>query len=206
VLSQGVPMICAGDEMGRTQYGNNNAYCQDNEISWTNWDLTSEQRDFLQFSRRVIEIWRDHPVLRRRKFLQGRRIRGADVTDIAWLDPTGDEMTDETWSSPDVRVLGLRLNGNAIDEVDERGLRITGDTLLLMLNAGEQTVPFVLPQTAPGERWETLLDTFDPWLPSRRLREGDRYELHSRSMAVLKLSGRKDDVRRTEDWGPMGVY
>jgi isoamylase len=205
VLSQGVPMIGGGDEIGRTQGGNNNAYCQDNEISWTPWEWTPEQRDFLNFTRRVIAIWREHPVLRRRKFLQGRRIRGADVTDIAWLDPSGSEMTDEAWNAPDVRVLGLRLNGNAIDEVDERGQRITGDTLLLMLNAGEQTVPFVLPHTAPAERWETLLDTCDPWAPARRLQAGHRYELQSRSMAVLRLTGRREE-RRFEDWSLRGVY
>ena len=192
--------------MGRTQGGNNNAYCQDNELSWTSWDLTPEQRDFLEFTRRLIRIWRDHPVLRRRKFFQGRRIRGKDVLDIAWLDPSGREMTDETWGSPDVRCLGVRLNGDAIDEVDERGERIVGDTLVLLLNGGEKDIPFVLPALSPTERWETLIDTADPWQPSRRLRAGDRYELHPRSLAVLKLNCRKEDLRRIEDWGPMGVY
>jgi isoamylase len=206
LLSQGVPMISGGDEMARTQGGNNNAYCQDNEISWTTWDLTPEQRDFLAFTRRLIQVWKDQPVLRRRKFLQGRRIRGADVSDIAWLDPTGKEMTDETWNSPDVQVLGVRLNGDAIDEVDERGERIIGDSLVLLLNAGAHAVPFVLPALSPAERWETLIDTADPWAPPRRLRASDRYELQARSMAVLKLNCRKDDRRRTEDWGPMGVY
>jgi glycogen operon protein len=206
LLSQGVPMISGGDEIGRTQGGNNNAYCQDNEISWTRWDLTPEQRDFLAFTRRLIQIWKDQPVLRRRKFLQGRRIRGADVSDIAWLDPTGKEMTDDTWSSPDVRVLGVRLNGDAIDEVNERGERIIGDSLLLLLNSGAHGVPFVLPTLSPAERWETLIDTADPWAPPRRLRASDRYELQARSMAVLKLNCRKDDLRRAEDWGPMGVY
>ena len=206
LLSVGVPMISGGDEMGRTQQGNNNAYCQDNEISWTSWEVTPERRDFLDFTRRLIRIWKEHPVLRRRKFFQGRRIRGADVSDIAWLDPSGREMTDDTWGSPDVRCLGVRLNGDAIDEVDERGGRIISDTLLLMLNADEHPVAFTLPATAPEERWETLLDTADPWAPSRRLRAGGRYELMSRSMAVLKLNCRKDDLRRVEDWGPMGVY
>ena len=107
MLSVGVPMISGGDELGRTQAGNNNAYCQDNEISWTSLgDRRPERRDFLEFTRRLIRIWKDHPVLRRRKFFQGRRIRGADVSDIAWLDPSGREMTDDTWSSPDVRCLG----------------------------------------------------------------------------------------------------
>jgi len=206
MLSVGVPMISGGDELGRTQGGNNNAYCQDNEISWTSWDNTPERRDFLDFTRRLIRIWKDHPVLRRRKFFQGRRIRGADVLDIAWLDPSGREMTDQTWSAPEVRCLGVRLNGDAIDEVDERGARIVGDTLLLMLNAGEQPIAFTLPTTAPEERWETLIDTADPWAPPRRLRAGGRYELLPRSMAVLKLNCRKDDQRRVEDWGPMGVY
>jgi glycogen operon protein len=206
MLSVGVPMISGGDEIGRTQGGNNNAYCQDNEISWMSWEITPEQRDFLEFTRRLIRIWKDHPVLRRRKFFQGRRIRGADVSDIAWLDPSGREMTDETWSSPDVRCLGVRLNGDAIDEVDERGGRIIGDTLLLILNAAEQPKAFTLPATAPEARWETLIDTADPWAPPRRLRAGGRYELLPRSMAVLRLNGRKDDLRRVEDWGPMGVY
>jgi glycogen operon protein len=206
LLSLGVPMISGGDEVGRSQRGNNNAYCQDNDLSWTRWDLTPEQRDFLEFTRRLIQIWKDHPVLRRRKFLQGRRIRGADVSDIAWLDPTGREMTDDTWSSPDVRVLGVRLNGDAIDEVNERGERIVGDSLLIVLNAGEDAVPFVLPAAAQTERWETLIDTADPWVPARRLRAGDRYELQARSMAVLKLNCRKEDLRRSADWGPMGVY
>jgi isoamylase len=206
LLSIGVPMISGGDEVGRTQQGNNNAYCQDNEISWTHWDLTADERDFFEFTRRLIRIWNDNPVLRRRKFFQGRRIRGAEVLDIAWLDPSGREVTDDIWNSPDVRTLAVRLNGDAIDEVDERGERIVGDTLLLMLNAGVEMTPFVLPSTAAEERWETLVDTADPWTASRRLRAGDRYELQARSMAVLKLTARKDDLRRTSDWGPMGVY
>jgi isoamylase len=205
MLSVGVPMVSGGDEVCRTQFGNNNAYCQDNEISWTPWGTTPEQRDMLQFTRRVIAVWNTHPVLRRRKFFQGRRIRGAGVADIAWLGPTGAEMTDDMWSSPDVRVLGVRLNGDAIQDVDERGERITSDSLLLMLNAGAQPVSFVLPPTSPVERWETLLDTADPWALPRRLQAGDRYELQSRSMAVLELNNRRDDLRRSADWGPQGV-
>jgi glycogen operon protein len=204
MLSVGVPMISGGDEVGRTQRGNNNAYCQDNEISWMNWELTPEQKEFLEFTRRLIRICRDHPVLRRRKFFQGRRIRGAEVLDIAWLDSSGREMTDVMWNSPDVRCLGVRLNGDAIDEVDERGEPIVGDTLVLMLNAGDDAIPFVLPATTPPERWEALLDTAAPWIPSRRLHAGDRYQLRGRSMAVLKLNCRKEDLRRVADRGPGG--
>jgi glycogen operon protein len=205
-LSVGVPMLSGGDELGRTQFGNNNAYCQDSEISWTQWALTPEQKNFLEFTKRVIRIWREHPVLRRRKFFQGRRIRGADVLDITWLDSSGREMIDATWNAPDVRCLGVGLNGDAIDEVNERGERIVGDTLLLLLNAGTEVVPFTLPETAAHERWETVMDTADPWVTPRRPLAGDRYQLQSRSMAVLKISSDRPAPRRRVDWGPAGVY
>ncbi len=187
MMSVGVPMISGGDEIGRSQHGNNNAYCQDNETSWTRWDLSADQGDLMDFSRRLIRIWKGNPVLRRRKFLQGRRIRGADVTDISWLDSSGGEMTDEMWNAPDVRTLGMRLNGDAIDEANERGERVVGDTLLVIFNAGNTAEPFVLPEAGASQWWEALIDTADPWIPARRLREGDRYELQSRSMAVLRL-------------------
>jgi glycogen operon protein len=186
MMSIGVPMISGGDEVGRTQHGNNNAYCQDNETSWTHWDLTAEQRDFLEFTRRLIRIWKENPVLRRRKFLQGRRIRGADVADIAWLDPSGQEMTDEMWNAPHVRALGMRLNGDAIDEVDERGERMVGETLLTIFNASDDVEPFTLP-AASTDAWEILVDTADPWKPARKLPAGDRYGLQPRSMAVIRL-------------------
>jgi len=187
MMSVGVPMLSGGDEVGRTQHGNNNAYCQDNETSWTRWDLSAEQRDFLDYVRRVIRIWRENPVLRRRKFLQGRRTRDASVSDITWLHPTGEEMTQQHWSAPDVRTLGMRLNGDAIDEADERGERVVGDTLLVLFNANDAAQPFVLPDTSSADEWETLVDTADPWRPARRLRAGDRYELEPHAMAVLKL-------------------
>jgi glycogen operon protein len=205
LLSVGVPMISGGDEICRTQRGNNNAYCQDNEGGWTDWTPGPERQQFLEFTRRVIRIWKENPVLRRRKFFQGRRIRGAEVIDIAWLGPSGTEMTDEMWNSPDVHGLAVRLNGDAIQEVDERGRRILSDTLLLIMNAGDQPLSFVMPPTATIERWDTLLDTADPWQQPRRLRAGDRYDLPPHAMAVLKLNNRKDDLRRTSDWGPQGV-
>ena len=206
MLSVGVPMLSGGDELSRTQCGNNNAYAQDNEISWTRWDLKPAERDFLLFVKRLIRIRKEHPVLRRRKFFQGRRIRGAEVLDIAWLDSSGREMTDETWSSPAVRCLGVRLNGDAIGELDERGERIQSPTLLLLLNGGGEVIPFALPMIADAEQWETLLDTADPWQSPRSLQGGDRYQLQGRSLAVLRLDGRKADQVRDQDWGPMGVY
>jgi len=203
--SIGVPMLSGGDEVCRTQRGNNNAYCQDNELSWMDWTTTPERQELLAFTRRMIQIWKEHPVLRRRKFFQGRSIRGAGVQDIAWLDPAGTEMTDAMWSSPDVRAIGVRLNGEAIHEVDERGRRIAGDTLLLLLNANEDPVSFTLPAAAPVERWDSLFDTADPWQPARSLRGGDRYELQGRTMAGLKLNNRREDFHRTGEWGPQGV-
>ena len=205
MLSVGVPMISGGDELGRTQRGNNNAYCQDNDISWTDWTMTPERREFLDFTRRLIRLWKTNPVLRRRKFFQGRRIRGAGVLDITWMDPTGAEMTDELWNAPDVHALGVRLNGDAILEVNERGERIVGETLLVMLNGGAATMPFALPATATTERWETVIDTADPWISGRRMRAGDRYELQGRSLAVMALRSGREDIRRATDWGPQGV-
>jgi glycogen operon protein len=199
-------MISGGDELGRTQHGNNNAYCQDNETSWTNWNLSPADRDFLVFVKRLIHIRKDNPVLRRRKFLQGRRIRGKGVLDITWLDPSGREIADDTWTSPDARCLGMRLNGDAIDELDERGERIVGATLVILINGGADAIPFVLPAVASEERWETLTDTADPWQMPRSMRGHDRYHLQGRSIAVLRLNGHKERQARDAEWGPMGVY
>ena len=206
LMSIGVPMISGGDELGRTQHGNNNAYCQDNETSWTHWDLDAPERELLSFTRKVIRIWKDNPVLRRRKFLQGRRPHYPGGSDITWLQPSGEEMSAELWAAAEVRAIGMRLNGEAIDEADERGRRVVGDTLLVMFNAAETAELFVLPEADPIHRWETLVDTADPWRPTRRLRAGDRYELPPRAMAVLRLAG-KDHGRHTPDeWGPAGTH
>src|SRR3712207_6283901 len=115
LLSQGVPMITAGDEWARTQNGNNNAYCQDNEISWLEWEHTEEQNQLFEFTRRLIQLRREHPVFRRPKFFQGRRIRGSEIKDVMWFNPGGNEMSDEEWASPFVRCLGMLLSGDTID-------------------------------------------------------------------------------------------
>jgi isoamylase len=133
-------------------------------------------------------------VLRRRNFFQGRAIRGAGVKDIMWLDPSGREMTDEGWSSRDARALGVLLAGDAIDEVDERGRRIVGDTLLVLYNASPEPVPFVLPADAP--EWSTVIDTADPRPPRGTLPGGERFTLAARAIAVLK--GAADRERQTE--------
>ena len=199
LMSVGVPMISGGDELGRTQHGNNNAYAQDNEISWTRWEMTPERREFLDFVARVIAVWKENPVLRRRKFLQGRRGRGVHVSDITWLTANGREMTDELWNAPDLHCFGMRLNGDAIDEADERGARIVGDTLVVMLNAQPTSVDFTLPAAESTERWESLIDTARPWEAPERRRGGDIYSLEGGSVAVLRLSARAEMARRLDD-------
>jgi len=146
LLSQGVPMLQAGDEIGRTQYGNNNAYCQDNELSWLDWELDSSQQELLDFTRFVIRLFHRHPVLRRRKFFRGRQLRGSEVKDLAWFRPDGQETTDQDWNNGYARVLGVRLAGDAIAEVDEQGNAIVDDTLLLLLNAHHEPLSFTLPE------------------------------------------------------------
>src|SRR5215468_10533818 len=151
-LSQGVPMLLGGDEMGRTQRGNNNGYCQDNEISWFDWRLDDRRRDFLRFTRLLIALRRQHPVLRRRQFFFGRRVLGSELKDVTWFRPDGREMGEADWGNPAARSIGLRLSGDALDEVDARGEPIVDDTLLVLLNAHHEAVPFVLPAHRRGVR------------------------------------------------------
>ena len=186
-LSQGVPMLSGGDEMGRTQHGNNNAYCQDNELSWTHWDLDESQQSLLRFVQRLAALRRAEPVLRRRTFFQGRAIRGTGITDIVWLDPAGWELGDQAWQS-DLRCFGMLLSGDAIDEKDDRGRRISGDTLVVIFNAGADRVPFVLPPTSSGARWRRVIDTTDPDLDAALYDGASTYDLEGRSLAVLRQS------------------
>jgi isoamylase len=187
MASQGVPMICGGDEISRTQRGNNNAYCQDNEVSWFHWNLTAAQKDLLEFTRYMIRLRKEQPMLRRRKFFQGRSIRGAEVKDISWFEPTGQEMSDEAWHAHFVRCLGVRLSGSVMDELEESGDPLVGDTLFLMLNAHHESVLFTLPEHGPEERWETLVDTSESLWGRRHVLRDRKYRLRGRSLAVLRL-------------------
>lgn len=187
LLSQGVPMIRAGDEIGCTQKGNNNAYCQDNEISWIDWNLTEPKKQLLQFTQRLMRLRREQPVFRRRNFFQGRLIRGSGVKDITWLDVNGQEMTDEAWNASSARSLGVLLAGDAIQETDEHGERIIGDTLLLLMNASGKDALFILPACGANLRWEFVLDTFDLNAKDVALIEDRKYKLESRSLAVFIL-------------------
>jgi isoamylase len=159
-FSQGVPMIAHGDELGRTQGGNNNAYAQDNEITWVNWELTEEQKKLNAFMQKLLALRQAHPVLRRRHFFRGAPVPGSDQKDVTWTRPDGKELTDVDWRSPDARVLGMLIDGAATDEVDERGHAVSGDTLLLVLNAGDTPVSFTLPsRTEEAKMWVIMVDT-----------------------------------------------
>ena len=196
LLSQGVPMICGGDELGRTQHGNNNAYCQDNPISWLDWNLGERQTSLLKFTQRMAELRHEHPSLRRPKFFQGRRIRGADILDLTWLRPDGQQMTDEEWEQDWIRTLGMQLAGGALDVVDEAGDPVVDEPLLLLLNAHDQTVPFTLPDLperrgastgtnkAP-QSWHLLVDTaLDQCSGSQCIADAS-YDLLGRSLALF---------------------
>jgi glycogen operon protein len=194
-LSQGVPMLSGGDELSRSQHGNNHAYCQDNAISWTDWTLTDERRAFLEFVERASRLMRDHPVLRRRKFFQGRRIRGAGVKDIMWLAPSGVEMTEFEWNADHVRYIGVRLAGDAIDEVGDDGTPVVGDTLLYILNAAPDPVSFTLSSFVVRPRWECILDTADESRTGQLFEGGCPYPLAEHSLAVFRLWTPKDGAR-----------
>jgi glycogen operon protein len=191
ILSQGVPMLLAGDEIGRTQLGNNNSYCQDNEMSWMDWKLDHSQRELLEFTRLLIRQFHSHPVLRRPKFFQGRRIRGSEVKDLTWFRSDGKEMSDEDWNHPEMHSIGLRSAGDAIEEVDARGNRMVDDTMLILLNAHHESVPFILPVHRPRLRWQLILDTREATgRRQHRLMQGPwPYEMAPRSLALFRLCG-----------------
>ena len=194
LLSQGVPMISSGDELGQTQQGNNNPYCQDNSLSWIDWDIDAEQTQFLEFCQQMTALSRSQPVLSRRNFFLGRRIRGVGVKDISWLTQDGNELADSDWHSG-LRALGMRLNGESIDEVDERGQPIIGDSLLVLLNSQPATVLFRLPRHKPSERWESYVDTSQPAVTSKQWSHEEQYELQARSVAVFMLRSGGSPIR-----------
>jgi glycogen operon protein len=191
-FSQGVPMILGGDALSHTQKGNNNTYCQDNELTWLDWNLNERKKKFLAFCQRCAKIWAEQPVLQRRKFFSGRSIRGANVKDITFFEPSGSEMSDEAWNAGFVQCMGTRLAGDLIDEVDQYGDPIKGDTLLLLLNAHWEKIDFALPATSGDEVWEALIDTFDGDAPLRTCRPSEKYPLMGRSLCLLRAVLRKE--------------
>ena len=186
-LSQGVPMLTGGDEIGRTQRGNNNAYCQDNDLSWMSWTVSRSARAQLEFTRYLLSLRLTHPVFHRRRFFQGRRIQGSEVKDLSWFRPDGKEMTEEEWTNGITRCLGLRLAGDAIEESDQVGEPIRDDTFLLLLNAHHEPVEFVLPAHRAQMRWDLVFDTRDWVTRARSFKVGDQYPLEGRCLALLRL-------------------
>ena len=209
LLSQGIPMIYAGDPVGQTQNGNNNAYCQDNPTTWINWSLEFQDRDLMAFVQRIINLRRRHPIFRRRHFFQGRPIKGAAVKDVLWLSASGNEMTEDEWRDPSLHCLGMFLSGQGLDETDERGKKLSDENFLLLLNAYHGDVPFKLPAFHPVGRWIAWMDTsLEKGLrPGKTYDPGQTYPLQERSMVVLmerrknekKESANNDENRNREE-------
>src|SRR5437016_814081 len=201
-LSEGVPMFLGGDEWGRTQKGNNNAYCQDNEISWFDWRHDEKQNQFLEFTRKLIWFREGHPVFRRPKFFQGRRIRGSEIRDVMWFNSGGSEMSDEEWASPFVRCVGMLLSGDTVDVVNFEGEPIRDDTFLLLMNAHYEAIPFVLPGQENLE-WKLILDTMDAngfLAEPKKFASGDDVDLRGRACCLLQLVRGAQAQARAESW------
>jgi glycogen operon protein len=184
MFSQGVPMLTYGDEIGRTQLGNNNAYCQDNEISWVEWDYTDRERELLEFVRRIIWIRASSPVFRRRRFFAGHPVTGEGVKDVSWIRPDGKEMMVADWHDPKNRVLGMLIYGEASDEVDERGRPNRGETLLVLVNGGARSRYFQLPEMRPQGVWREIVNTARP---GTRLASGGGVNLVAHSLMLLRF-------------------
>ena len=183
-VSQGVRMLLGGDEFGRSQQGNNNAYCQDNEISWMDWGLDEAARDLLAYTRELIRIVNDNPILRRRDFFNGRPFTPGGTKDVTWIRPGGDEMTEAEWSDSELRSIGMLLSGRASDEIDQRGRPTYGDTILFLLNGGNRSRSYSLPRIAWPGIWEELLNTARP--PGRRRVQGPTVNLTAHSVILLQ--------------------
>jgi isoamylase len=186
MLSQGVPMLLAGDERGRTQGGNNNAYCQDNEISWVDWE--SVDGELLEFTSRLIAFRRDHPVFRRRRWFHGRAIHGTSVSDIGWFAPDGELMSEEHWGEGFAKSMGVFLNGHSLPSVDALGDRVDDDSFYVMFNAHHEPIAFTLPGDPWGREWSRVVDTDDGTVGEReeRLPAGSEYRVQAFALVVLK--------------------
>ncbi|HMC21768.1 MAG TPA: glycogen debranching enzyme, partial [Thermoanaerobaculia bacterium] len=187
LISIGVPMICGGDEIGRMQAGNNNAYCQDNEISWFDWEKCDDE--LYAFVSRMVRFRHDHPVFQRRRWFVGRALHGAEASDIGWFKIDGQLMTEDDWRNGFARTLGLFLNGKAIPTPDTRGEPIVDDSYYILFNAHSEALKFTLPTCPWGESWATIIDTCQS-VPEFREREqiraGQQVQLEAHSMMVLR--------------------
>ena len=195
LLSQGVPMISMGDELARTQRGNNNAYCQDGDLSWMQWEETPSNLSMQRFVQRLVQLRKAHPTFRRGRFFQGRQIQGVKVKDITWLTPEGREMTESKWRQSFARCLGQLLCGDAIDEEDDRGQPIRDDNFLLLLNAHHEAIDFRIPEVPLNARYLVEVDTW--FEEGRRIdgrafcHSGEAYPLQGRSLVLLRQLPRR---------------
>ena len=187
-LSQGVPMFLGGDEIGRTQRGNNNAYCQDNEISWFDWSLREENLSLLGWTRRLMDFRSHHPAFRRRNWFQGRAIYGREVTDIVWFDPSGEQMTEQQWREGLAKSIAVFLNGDEIGMRGPQGEDITDDNFLLLFNASDTAITFTLPVGDLGDEWAAAIDTNEPMLEEgeRVAKAGEAVPVEARSLVVFR--------------------
>jgi glycogen operon protein len=187
LLSQGVPMLSHGDELGRSQGGNNNVYCQDNVISWIDWNLTPAQHNLLEVTRRVVRLRLDHPVFRRRRFLAGEAHHGgeSELGEIAWLTPSAEHMADEDWTTWYARSVMVFLNGEAITEPDPRGERVVDDSFLILFNGSDERLEFTLPGEEFGHAWNVVLDTDAMFTEGDVLTAGKVVRTEARSVVLL---------------------
>ena len=188
MLSQGVPMIVGGDEIGRTQAGNNNAYCQDNALSWLDWNLTPQKKLLLEFTQRMIRLRHEHPTFHREHFFHGDPIRDSDVKDVVWMKPEGGEMTETEWNQSFMRSLGVYFPGEGLAEKDNRGRPLGDANYLVLFNAHHDEIPFQLPACVPESRWLVVMDTShdDGLTRGQAIDAGQPYPLQGRSLALLQ--------------------
>jgi len=189
-LSQGVPMLVAGDEFGRTQGGNNNAYCQDNEISWLNWDDMDD--DLLKFTQQLIAFRTAHPAFRRRKWFQGQPIKGKGLEDIAWFLPEGTEMSDDNWNQDFAKSLGIFLNGKGLHYINPIGENITDDNFYLIFNASHDSLDYMIPEKIYGKGWTKVLDTSDITIGQAKVNDKEIISVNGRSIVLLQQPKKND--------------
>ena len=196
LCSQGIPMICGGDEVARTQQGNNNAYCQDNAISWTNWDLDDSQKDLLEFVSKLIHLRLEHPVLHRRRFFTGREPGDPDdkIPQVEWMDHTGSIMDMEDWSNTHAFSVMIYLNGSDIPEADWYGNQMVDNNFILIFNAHYEPIMFTLPDERYGKKWRLVVDTHNPKGPELNYEAGFAITAQSRSFLLL-MSDRKPTTK-----------
>ncbi|MBP0021659.1 MAG: glycogen debranching protein GlgX [Cyanobacteria bacterium SBLK] len=188
MLSEGVPMLLGGDEFGRTQQGNNNAYCQDSEISWIDWSLVDKNREFLEFTRHLIAFHHQNPVFRRRNWFQGRQIHGSGVRDLAWFASNGEEMTEEQWQQEYIKTISIFLNGEELDAPSETGKRIIGNSFFLCFNTYHEPIDFLLPEDLQQWQWQVLIDTTKAHFihDGKIYQKDDELPVTERSIVVLR--------------------